>query len=66
MSNLFMRRKIAARPMGHRALRRRAMPSPRQQQRALHNLKDIASRRIRRSLQERSDPIEPGSDVLIS
>lgn len=58
MPNRFMRRKIAARPMGHRALRRRAMPSPRQQQRALHNLKDTATRRIRRSLQERSDPAD--------
>lgn len=60
MSNQFVRRKQATRPLGRRALKRRLTPSPRQQQRIITSLKDDAARRIRKGLEQRLD--EPTED----
>lgn len=53
MSNSFIRRKSAIHPLGRRALKRRLMPSARQKQRIITNLKADAGRQIRKSLEQR-------------
>lgn len=59
MPNTFIRRKMSnASLLSRRALRRRATPSEGQKQRRLHELKRIATKRIRRSLQERDEPTD--------
>ena len=55
MSNLFIRRKSATRPLGRRALKRRLMPSARQKQRIITSLKADAGRQIRKGLEQRLD-----------
>ena len=49
----FIQRQQRARPLSARELRRRAQPSPRQQQRIIRGLKADAARRIRKDLDER-------------
>ena len=62
MSNLFVGRKAAARPLGRRARKRQLMPSARQKDRIVARLKDDASREIRKGLEQRlaeEPPSEP-------
>lgn len=65
MSNQFINRKAAARPLGRRALKRQIMPSARQKARIVAQLKDDAGRQIRKSLEQRlteEPPSEPAQE----
>ena len=53
MSNQFINRKAAARPLGRRALKRQIMPSARQKARIVARLKNDANRQIHKSLEQR-------------
>ncbi len=53
MSNQFVGRKAAARPLGRRALKRQIMPSARQKARIIAQLKDDAARKVRKGLEQR-------------
>lgn len=53
MSNRFIGRKSAARPLGRRALMRRLRPSARQKRRIIGTLKDEANALIRKGLDQR-------------
>ena len=53
MSNQFVARKQAVRPLGRRALMRRLRPTARQKRRIVDTLKDEAATLIRKGLDER-------------
>lgn len=59
MRNLFVSRKSAARPLGRRALKRRLMPSQRQQRRIIEGLKADAAKEIREGLERRLEEEPP-------
>ncbi len=64
MSNPFVSRKSAARPLGRRAIKRRLRPSPRQQRRIIAGLKADAAQQIRKGLEQRisEEPTPPPTD----